>query len=133
MRENRPYGSEGGEGNSFPTPISSEIAAVGARQTEDAEKEARGLTASSIGSATRSAVKMKTRRGFLPAGLHRSRHHHSQYIRGKQLCREHNGYVIVECGISRAPRAPRKCQGLTRPILPPRLACISERYQSLRR
>jgi hypothetical protein len=22
MRENRPYGSEGGEGNTFPTPIS---------------------------------------------------------------------------------------------------------------
>ena len=25
MRENRPYGSEGGEGNSFPTPIDREI------------------------------------------------------------------------------------------------------------
>jgi hypothetical protein len=32
--------------------------------------------------------KMKTRRGYLPAGPHRSRHHCFQYIRGKQLCRE---------------------------------------------
>src|ERR1019366_5039787 len=46
--------------------------------------------------------KMKPRRGFLPAGPHRSRHHHSQYIRGKQICREHKDYVGVDCGISRA-------------------------------
>jgi hypothetical protein len=25
MRENRPYGSEGGEGDTFPTPINSEV------------------------------------------------------------------------------------------------------------
>ena len=26
MRENRPYGSEGGEANAFPTPIDIEVA-----------------------------------------------------------------------------------------------------------
>jgi hypothetical protein len=54
--------------------------------------------------------KMKTRRGSLPAGQHRSRHHHFQYIRGKQLCRELGVYVDADCGISRAAR--RICEQL---------------------
>src|ERR1700693_3021052 len=65
-----------------------------------------GARADVAGSAPNTALlrqhKMKARRGFLPAGQHRSRHHHSQYIRGKQVCREHERHVVVDCGISRA-------------------------------
>ena len=60
-----------------------------------------------VSDAAKIAHKMKTRRGFLPAGPHRSRHHHSQYIRGKQICREHSPQIVVDCGISRAPRSLR--------------------------
>jgi hypothetical protein len=84
----------------------SSIETTGEAERLQGEMEARGRT-SSIGRSEkrppyRGRHKMKTRRGFLPAGLHRSRHHHSQYIRGKQLCREHQGYLGVDCGISRA-------------------------------
>src|SRR5258708_17284604 len=42
MRENRPYGSEGGEAKPFPTPITDRVSVIGKRLNASAQRRPHG-------------------------------------------------------------------------------------------